>query len=85
MPQDQQDFEGHRIVVRARDDRLGSDPELLIDNEPVRLGRLPDGSYYLEKYAYDWHDNLDDLARSFIRYRTRSDEILRRGNTGPVR
>ena len=42
--------------------------ELLIDDEPIRYGRLPNGSYFLDEYAYDWRDDLMDLARRFINH-----------------
>lgn len=44
-------------------------PALLIDDVPVSYGQLPGGSYYLHEYAYDWRDDLMDLARGFIDYR----------------
>lgn len=61
----EEDFDGHRIEIRGRDDK----PELLIDNLPVVYGRLPDGKFFLRQYAYDWTDNLVELARRFITYR----------------
>jgi hypothetical protein len=56
--------------------------ELLIDNQPVRYGQLPDGLYALEEYAFDWTDNLMDLARRFIDYRDRAEEIRREAESG---
>lgn len=41
---------------------------LLINNKPMKYGQLPEGSYFLEEYAYDWKDNLEDLAKAFIDY-----------------
>ena len=73
MESELQEYEGHRIELRERE-REG-EPELLIDNAPVRYGQLPDGLYFLREYAYDWHDNLMDLARAFIDYRRRVDEL----------
>jgi len=49
-------------------------PELVIDGQPIKWGRLPDGRYFLDEYAYDWRENLMDLAVSFIDYQTRSAE-----------
>ena len=80
-----QEFKGHRIELRAREGRelrareaeREEELELLIDDEPVRYGRLPDGQYALHEYAYDWSDDLMDLARRFIDYRDRSNEIRR--------
>ena len=63
--------------LRAREGKPINESELLIDDEPIRYGQLPDGRYALHEYAYDWSDNLMDLARRFIDYRSRSDEIRR--------
>lgn len=79
------DYKGHHIQLRARDaDELRArgverkpELELLIDDKPVRYGQLPDGSYALQEYAYDWSDNLVDLAKRFIDYRNRADKIRR--------
>jgi hypothetical protein len=73
MEPERQEHKGHRIELRARE----AGPELLIDDEPIRYGRLPDGTYFLNEYAYDWRDNLMDLARRFIDYRDRADQIRR--------
>ena len=48
----------------------------------MRYGQLPDGRYALEEYAYDWTDDLIDLAQRFIDYRDRSDEIRRQADSG---
>jgi hypothetical protein len=85
MQPEEQEYNGHRIQIRARGgdqfrarkDLLEAEPELLIDDESVRYSRLPDGSYALQEYAYDWHDNLIDLAKRFIDYRDRADKIRR--------
>jgi len=66
-----QEFHGHEIEVRPGQEF----PELLIDKVPVRYGRLPDGSYFLDDYAYDWTDDLIDLARRYIEYRERSAKV----------
>jgi len=71
MESERQEYEGHRIELRERE----GEPELLIDDVPVRYGQLPDGLYFLHEYAYDARDNLMDLARAFIDYRRRVDEI----------
>ena len=52
-------------------------PQLLIDDEPIRYAQLQDGSYLLYEYAYDWPDSLIDLARRFIDYRDKADQIRR--------
>jgi len=85
MELERQEYKGHRIELRARGaDELraregepGDEPELLIDGEPVRYGRLPDGQYALHEYAFDWSNDLMDLARRFIDYRDRANEIRR--------
>jgi len=85
MKPEHQDYKGHHIELRAPDvgDRgafgVEREPELelLIDNMPVRYGQLPDGSYALHEYAYDWTDNLVDLAKKFIDYRDKAEKIRR--------
>jgi hypothetical protein len=85
MERERQEYKGHRIELRAREDeelrgRQGEhagELELLIDDAPVRYGQLPDELYFLQDYAYDWTDNLMDLARRFIDYRDRADKIRR--------
>jgi hypothetical protein len=80
-----QEHKGHRIELRARkEERLrgreeehAEELELLIDDAPVRYGQLPDGRYFLQNYAYDWTDNLMDLARRFIDYRDRAEKVGR--------
>ncbi len=42
------------------------------------------GDSFLHEYAYDWRDNLVDLARGFIDYQSRAEEI-RRGGREPGR
>ena len=85
MEPQRQEYKGHHIELRAREaDELRApvaerekDLELRIDDEPIRYGQLPGGMYALHEYAYDWTDNLMDLARKFIDYRDRADEIRR--------
>jgi hypothetical protein len=71
MKQERQEHDGHRIELRER----GRKTELLIDDVPVRYGRLPNGKYFLHEYAYDWSDDVVDLARKFIDYRRRVESI----------
>jgi hypothetical protein len=66
-----QEHEGHRIEIRERQGKV----ELLIDNRPIRYGRLPTGKFFLEDYAYDWQDDLFELARRYVSYRRRVDAI----------
>jgi hypothetical protein len=89
-PERQEEYKGHRIELhareapRAREAEREEELELLIDDTPVRYGQLPDGRYFLHEYAYDWRDNLMDLARKFIDYQSRAEEI-RRGGREPDR
>jgi len=89
MEPERQEYKGHRIELRTREDELrtdqaerGEELELLIDDEPVRYGQLPDGSYAFEEYAYDWRDNLMDLAQRYIDYQERADQIRREAESG---
>jgi hypothetical protein len=90
MEPERHEYKGHRIELRQREGREeravaaeGEEKlELLIDDEPVRYGQLPDGQYALEEYAYDWTDDLMDLAQRFIDYRDRADEIRRQADSG---
>jgi hypothetical protein len=51
-----------------------------IDDESVSYGRLPDGQHALHQYAYDWSDDLMDLARKAIEYRDRASEMRAKPN-----
>jgi hypothetical protein len=91
MQPERQEYKGHRIELRPREGREGvrareaereEERELLIDDQSVRYGQLPDGQYALEEYAFDWTDNLMDLARRFIDYRDRAEEIRREAKSG---
>jgi hypothetical protein len=98
MESERQGYKGHSIELRAREAEPEAareaeseaareaapevTSELLIDDEPVRYDQLPDGSYSLHEYAYDWHDNLIDLAKGYIDYRDRTDEIRREREPG---
>jgi hypothetical protein len=85
MEPERQEYKGHRIELRPREgleaereeDLELQDLELRIDEQPVRFGQLPDGRYALEEYAFDWRDDLMDLARRFIDYRERAQEMRR--------
>lgn len=88
MQPERHTYKGHRVELRRRADdaptarEAESGPELLIDGEPVRYGQLPDGSYALHAYAYDWGDDLIDLARRFIDYRDQADALRREVDSG---
>ena len=79
-----EEYKGHVIEVReasgASARRAGGEaaamdeaggPELLIDDEPVSYGQLPDGSYAMHDYAFDWTSDLVDLARRYIDHQNR--------------
>lgn len=78
MATEQELYRGHQIELRGRagastDEALtkrgeAAEEELLIDGKPVAYGRLPEGQYFLRDYAYDWHDDLVDLARRYVDY-----------------
>jgi hypothetical protein len=90
MEPQRQEYKGHRIELRAREGReprpreaeREGEMELLIDGEPARYGQLPDGQYALHEYAYDWSEDLMDLARRFIDYRVSADEVRRGREAG---
>jgi hypothetical protein len=80
-----EEYQGHVIELRQAREATprGGDrgaaaadrddgPELLIDDVPVHYIQLPDGSYALQDYAYDWTGDLVDLARRFIDYQNRT-------------
>jgi hypothetical protein len=71
MKTERKEYAGRTIELRDREGR----PELLIDNTPVPYGRLSNGKYYLDEYAYDWTDDLMELAQRFVDYRHRADKI----------
>jgi hypothetical protein len=85
------EYKHHTIEVRTGEDRSAAarapadspgtageeERELLIDGEPVAVGRLVDGSYVLEDYAYDPRDDLEDLARRYIDHGERAGEAAR--------
>jgi hypothetical protein len=96
MEPERQEYKGHRIELRPRegreevrareaergDDLELQDLELRIDEQPVRFGQLPDGRYALEEYAFDWRDDLMDLAQRYIDYRERVEESRREAESG---
>jgi hypothetical protein len=84
MEQGREDYRGHHLELRWPDEGFDAKAQLLIDGEPMRYGQLPDGRYALEEYAYDWHDNLMDLARSYVDYRDKTGEIWREREQGSV-
>jgi hypothetical protein len=84
MEPESQDYKGRHIELRVRLSDLHAfraelerepELELIIDDTPIQYGQLPDGSYALQEYAYDWHNNLIDLAKRFIDYQETSEKI----------
>ena len=71
MKPERREFAGHHIEVRERQGR----PELLIDNALVPYGRLPNGKYYLDEHAYDWTDNLLELAQRFLDHQRKANKV----------
>jgi hypothetical protein len=76
MTESYREHKGYAIEVR--DSKQGL--ELLVDSEQVRHGQLPDGQYFLHEYAYDWTEDLTELARKWIDHRTRADGIRAMAN-----
>lgn len=74
MKPEDQAYEGHRIEVRERRGKS----ELLIDGVPVAYGQLPNGLFFLHDYAYDWHADLMELARRYVTYRRRVNDVRAR-------
>ncbi len=64
------EYEGRLIEVQRRD----GETELLIDGSPVRYGQLPDGSYFLSEYAYDWSSDLMEVARRYVDHLARAEQ-----------
>ena len=67
------EYEGHAIELR---ERKGRPSELVIDGKALRYRQLPDGHYFLDEYAYDWTDDLVDLARRYIDHEARSKKVV---------
>jgi hypothetical protein len=85
MQSERHTYKGHSVELRRRPDEAPTareaeseaQPELLIDGQPVRYGQLSDGSYALHEYAYDWDEDLIELARRFIDYQEQADAVRR--------
>lgn len=69
MKAERHEYEGSVIELAKHNDgrRL-----LRVDGVPLRYGKLPSGKYFLHDYAYDWTDDLVELARRYIAYRKRT-------------
>lgn len=71
MKAQHKDYEGHRIELKTSKD----DMQLMIDGVPHGFGQLPDGRYFLDDYAYDWCEDLLELAQRFIDHKRVADKI----------
>ena len=65
---------GHRIELRKEKGK----PVLLMDDRPLRYGQLPDGRYFLDDYAYDWSDDLMEVAERYAAYLKRVEKVRQR-------
>jgi hypothetical protein len=65
---------GRRVEMRTP---ASGEQVLLVDGQPLAHGRLPDGQYFLRDYAYDWSDDLTELATRWIDYVDRVDAARR--------
>lgn len=74
MKPEDQVYEGHRIEIRERRGKS----ELVIDGVPVTYGQLPNGLFFLHEYAYDWNADLVELARRYVTYRHRVNDVRAR-------
>ena len=70
-----QDKDQQRNRIETTEGKSGV--ELRIDGIPVKHGRLPDGRYFLDQYAYDWTDDLEELARRFLEHQRKAEAIRR--------
>jgi hypothetical protein len=85
MQQTSESYRDRRIDVRAPDGAAAQpagDVEVFIDDEPIPYGRLVDGEYFLHENAYDWGDDLGELARRLVDHRERAAEVRRRRDAG---
>jgi len=55
-----------RVRLRRTDDADDTAQQLLIDDEPVRYGRFPDGVFFVYENAYVWSDDLRELGRQLL-------------------
>jgi hypothetical protein len=74
------DYRGHRIEFVQREGAR-QQGDLVIDGEVVRFGQLIDGSYFLHDYAFDWHEDLLQVARRWIDHRIRARSIMQGAST----
>lgn len=72
------EYKGQNIEIREVDKK----ENLFINNIQMKYGQLPDGLYFLDEYAYDWKENLEDLAKAFIDYQNNVKNIRREKRLG---
>lgn len=70
MAKEKIDHNGHRIEIAGKEE-----PTVLIDGEPVRWGRLDDGSYYLHEFAYEPADSLAEVAKRYVDHLERAKKL----------
>lgn len=56
------EYKSHRIAVVKEGDKLVP----VLDGRRLRYGQFPDGLYYLEDYAFDWSEDLEELVRKYV-------------------
>lgn len=83
MAVESREYKGHLIelvspettegLIEDRAEISEAPMTLLIDGELVPYGQMPGGQYFLHDYAYDWTNDLLDLAQRWIDYRAKKD------------
>jgi hypothetical protein len=59
-------YKGHEILIPGDERRK----KLFIDGRPVHYG-VANGEYYLDVYAYDRGNSLDEVIKRYIDYKVR--------------
>ena len=79
MNSEKHEYKGHHIELRSPEPELEIlessqplPPELFIDGKTVLYGRFPGGLYAIHENAFEWGEELLDVARKFIDYREHS-------------
>jgi hypothetical protein len=64
---DEREYLGHTYeITPAESADAGAGGEVRIDGERHAYGRLPDGSYFISDYAYDWQGDVEAVVRRYI-------------------
>lgn len=86
MASETHDYKGHRITLSEPEvggQGIAADvPTLLLDDEPLAYGQLPGGEFFLHDYAYDWVDDLVEVAKRFIDHQERAAGVRERRAAG---